>query len=204
MKPAKPRAILSEDEAIQIFKAKALLPSAPELARAFQVTEKTVRDIWTGRTWSCETWHLDPSRPHKIKQPGRPKGRKDSQPRRRRFRVSFDHLAEPAPVELDADAFSQCQQEPDRNPKFKKHSKLLETAYEMVLAEGYAEAVPDNSNAWYRSDPRKSCNTELKPPLMLNHHGSIDAQLHEWGTFWSSSRSVDPFRSDWAPLRFEY
>ncbi len=48
------------------------------------VSEKTVRDIWTGRTWSRETWHLDTSRNLQLKQLGRPKGCRDSQPRKQR------------------------------------------------------------------------------------------------------------------------
>jgi hypothetical protein len=46
----------------------------------YGVCEKAVRDIWVGRTWAAETWHLDPSRPLKIKYAGRPLGCRDAKP----------------------------------------------------------------------------------------------------------------------------
>jgi hypothetical protein len=83
---AKPRARLNECQVVQIFRSKVDLPrkSSAELASLYHVSEKTIRDIWTGRTWSKETWHLDKSRTIQLKQPGRPKGCKDSQPRKKR------------------------------------------------------------------------------------------------------------------------
>jgi hypothetical protein len=91
-KSAKPRAILSQIEAVSIFKLKPLPRSdakgatqplsSATVARTFNVSEKTVRDIWKGRTWHEETQHLDPSRPaRRSGPPGRPKGKKDSSPR---------------------------------------------------------------------------------------------------------------------------
>ncbi len=74
--------------------------TAVYIARTYGVSEKTVRDIWKGRTWSKETWHLDTARIVSIKRPGRPKGCKDTRPRKTRsVRVSkighgFDHSTE--------------------------------------------------------------------------------------------------------------
>jgi hypothetical protein len=89
--PAKPRAILDREKAIEIFKLKPNTDvaagdrlSSAAVAREYGVGEKTVRDIWRGRTWYHETLHLDPSRPVRAKgPPGRPMGRKDRGPRRR-------------------------------------------------------------------------------------------------------------------------
>jgi hypothetical protein len=88
---AKPRAILTKDKAIAIYQqklprtAKDRPPSATALARQYGVSEKTIRDIWTGRTWSLETAAMDPTRPLKPPAaPGRPKGRRDRIPRKRR------------------------------------------------------------------------------------------------------------------------
>ena len=64
----KPRAILSLPDAI------ATLASATKVAQLFRVSEKAIRDIWTGRTWASETLHLDTSRPLKIKHLGLPIG----------------------------------------------------------------------------------------------------------------------------------
>jgi hypothetical protein len=87
---AKPRAILTEEQAIAIFKLKlrASDPNAKPIcsetvARAYNIGEKTVRDIWSGRTWNQETLHLEPSRPaRRLNPPGRPMGRKDQKPRK--------------------------------------------------------------------------------------------------------------------------
>ena len=78
------RCRLTEDEAIGIFQCKGGPSSATKTARAYAVSEKTVRDIWTGRTWAKETSRLDASRTIKVTQMGRPKGRRDSHPRKSR------------------------------------------------------------------------------------------------------------------------
>ena len=86
---AKPRAVLTKEQAIDIFRLSAsgyrTAPgtTATSVAKAFGVNEKTVRDIWNGRTWCDETLPLDSSRqPKPRKKTGRPMGRKDSAPRR--------------------------------------------------------------------------------------------------------------------------
>ena len=88
---AKPRAVLTKEQAIDIFRLstssypKLVRPTATSVARAFGVSEKTIRDIWNGRTWYDETLPLDLSRPSKPpKKTGRPLGSKDSAPRRAR------------------------------------------------------------------------------------------------------------------------
>ncbi len=58
------------------------------MGQVFGVSPKTIRDIWVGRTWYRETFHLDPSRTDAHERLGRhigrPKGVKDSRPRRRK------------------------------------------------------------------------------------------------------------------------
>ena len=61
---AKPRAIITSDDAVRIFSlslpyddpksagcGKPKRPSAIAVAREYGVSEKTIRDIWSGRTW---------------------------------------------------------------------------------------------------------------------------------------------------------
>ena len=55
---------------------------AAHVSKIYGVSEKAVRDIWTGRTWSKETWHLDASRSRPLKKMGRPVGRQDTKPRK--------------------------------------------------------------------------------------------------------------------------
>ncbi len=77
---AKPRAKLTQADAIHIFAIRKST-SATIVAKAYGVSEKTIRDVWTGRTWKLETWPLDQSRALEMKPTGRPKGSKDSRPR---------------------------------------------------------------------------------------------------------------------------
>ncbi len=79
----KTRTILTLEQALQIFEIKFDVSNphggrrtAASVARSFGVSEKTVRDIWIGRTWVREMMHLDPTREAKassLKLPGRPK-----------------------------------------------------------------------------------------------------------------------------------
>ena len=81
----KARAKLTEADVLDIFNCKTHLMSASCVSRKYGVSEKAVRDIWTGRTWSKETWHLDASRSLPLKKMGRPVGRKDAKPRKPRI-----------------------------------------------------------------------------------------------------------------------
>ena len=85
----KSRAVLTKEQAMDIFRLSALRspdakrPTASSIARKYSVSEKTIRDIWRGRTWHEETQPLDTNRPAKTKlKTGRPLGRKDSVPRK--------------------------------------------------------------------------------------------------------------------------
>ena len=81
---AKPRTVLTKADVIAIFQIKATLPSTTKVAKCYGVSEKTIRDVWTRRTWAAETWHLDPSSTLDMRQPGRPLGSRDSKPRKQR------------------------------------------------------------------------------------------------------------------------
>ena len=81
----KSRAKLTEADALDIFHCKAHSLSAAFVSKKYGVSEKAVRDIWTGRTWSKETWHLDASRLRPLKKMGRPVGRQDTKPRKSRI-----------------------------------------------------------------------------------------------------------------------
>ncbi len=67
----KPRAVLTREIALNIFRYKienvqavesAVSWHASMLAGMYGVSEKTIRDIWTARTWSKETDILEPTR----------------------------------------------------------------------------------------------------------------------------------------------
>jgi hypothetical protein len=90
IKACKTRAILTEDQAVQIFTLNMAHKvnmdgqsiSATAIANTFGVSEKAVRDIWKGRTWQRETMHLNSDCKQRsciLKMPGRPKGSKSLQ-----------------------------------------------------------------------------------------------------------------------------
>ena len=88
---AKSRRVLTKEQVMDIFRlstvrsSDAKRPTATSVARKYSVSEKTIRDIWRGRTWHEETLPLDTDRPVKTKlKTGRPQGRKDSVPRKTR------------------------------------------------------------------------------------------------------------------------
>jgi hypothetical protein len=92
----KPRAVLSKDQVVNIFRLSVnspdkVRPSATSVAKQYNVSEKTIRDIWRGRTWHEETLPFDCCRrPRKAVKTGRPLGRKDSAPRKRRSSTKHD------------------------------------------------------------------------------------------------------------------
>jgi hypothetical protein len=79
--------VLTPQMAVFLYKSKLTNPtlSAGTIAKLIGVNDKTIRDVWCGRTWARETKHLDPTRRDKPNPPGagRPIGAKDKKPRAR-------------------------------------------------------------------------------------------------------------------------
>ena len=93
-RPQRHRAILTEQQAIDIFRirSESLKPmtvsSATAVAKLYGINERTVRDIWMQRTWSNATWSLAQNTTlESRKKMGRPIGAKDSRPRKHKFSV---------------------------------------------------------------------------------------------------------------------
>ena len=85
MSALKARSKLTVADAQEIFRCKERLLSAVSVSRKYGVTEKAIRDIWTGRTWLKETGKLGTTVSLHLKKIGRPLGRKDAKPRKQRF-----------------------------------------------------------------------------------------------------------------------
>ena len=85
MSALKARSKLTVADAQEIFRCKESLLSAVSVSRKYGVTEKAIRDIWTGRTWLKETGQLGTNLSLQLKKIGRPLGRKDAKPRKQRF-----------------------------------------------------------------------------------------------------------------------
>jgi hypothetical protein len=183
----KPRATLSEAQVIMIFQARASASSSTKVAMVYGVSEKAVRDIWKGRTWSKGTWHLDPSRPLQLKLTGRPKGCKDRHPRKKRAN-GHNKLS----TSTESTAETPCRQH-DRHGvaghAFEQGTfqmPLSKQANQWVwLTQGTDSAA--YSSGWHQDSWRTSSTLESV---------SVDEQLHEWDKFWRTSPSCDRFGND--------
>jgi|APCry1669192522_1035417.scaffolds.fasta_scaffold50590_1 hypothetical protein len=73
---------LTKDNAICIYKLKEKRKQiiVEDLAKQFNVSSKTIRDIWNGKTWAKVTGHVSADAVGN-KAPGRPVGSKDKKPR---------------------------------------------------------------------------------------------------------------------------
>jgi hypothetical protein len=83
------RAILTKQQAREIFGYKngqgseSSHATSTFLSKKFNISSKAIRDIWTGRSWldaTFDMWNIDDRPPRKVV--GRPKGRKDTKPRK--------------------------------------------------------------------------------------------------------------------------
>jgi hypothetical protein len=70
----RPRAVLTAPQVVAIFQYRAFLRSSSKVSRMYGVSEKTIRDIWMGRTWKAATRHLDPLRPLEVQHADRAHG----------------------------------------------------------------------------------------------------------------------------------
>ena len=163
----KPRAKLTITDAINIFLLKTGQSTATNISRQFGVNEKTVRDIWTGRTWVRETNNLGASRPLVLKSNGRPKSRCDELLRNKRSRMQDSVPYKSAlPESIHSTPSDDIQV---------FHKKFPETVQLSVSQSGGHQ---------HSASPRSSTPT-------------IDEQLYVWDTYGSSIQLEDPFRRDW-------
>jgi hypothetical protein len=105
----RPRLVLTDHQARQIFQLKYShgFPSAHSastfFATQFKISSKAIRDIWKGRSWLKVTFDLWNTADRPIQKAlGRPKGKKDSKPRKisdRRKAMSVG--AKPAAVQIE-------------------------------------------------------------------------------------------------------
>jgi hypothetical protein len=187
---SKPRARLSEAQVIAIFQARASASGSTKVAMVYGVSEKAVRDIWKGRTWSKETWHLDPSRPLQLKLTGRPKGCKDSQPRKKRAN-RHDDLS----TSTESTAQTPCRSHNRHGVAghaFEQGTLQMPLSQQVNqwvwLTQGTDSAAYfEESSCWHQDSWRTSSTLDST---------SVNEQLHEWDKFWRTSASCDPFGDD--------
>ena len=113
-RPHKSRAILTEQQAIDIFRSgsansiSTMVSSATYVAKQYGINERTVRDIWKQRTWTNATSSLaEVAGPMTKRKMGRPIGSKDVRPRKQKLAAGTlisSNLSNPCTAANPADA----------------------------------------------------------------------------------------------------
>jgi hypothetical protein len=197
----KPNARLTQHQAIDIFKMKSSALTAVKIAVSYGVSEKAVRDIWKGRTWSRETRHLDNTRTVVLKKVGRPIGRRDQKPRKKRVVTAPNHSAFPTVLPTSGTA-----QHIIFSMSFENIVSSLLTDPAMTVSRleqmnaGKQESQSDRTktnSAGYFSPFSIDSSRASSPGWVVR----VDEQLSAWDeSIWINSQNPDPFRDDWAPM----
>jgi hypothetical protein len=190
--PKRARSVLTDEQAVEIFRLKftshqsARPPPATHVAKWYGVSEKTIRDIWKGRTWRLETWHLDTTRPFPDKQRGRPIGSKDRRPRTVR-RTAIDDDTNTAIVFVS----SQVTQMHTEDASSSTPGSGPTTHHD--------DAGPCDGHA-SETTPREWGRTCVDEEIQGTQQAStIDWLLQEWADAPSGAPDCyDPFRDDWS------
>jgi hypothetical protein len=175
----KTRAKLSVHQVVDIFQLKKNMISQPaaQVARQYDVSEKTVRDIWAGRTWSSETWHLDTTRILQHKQIGRPKGCRDSKPRKHKER---------------RDDLKTCQRASKRKDMRSADQQLQPKAL------GSAQMQSASSNSARKFEPEKTeVDRDRHPTQHPSRRGVAPSRIDAPAVPSSSGESVDQLLFEW-------
>ena len=185
----KPHARLTQDQAVAIFRVRGWAPSAAKIAACFDISEKAVRDIWTARTWSRETNHLEPTRPVELKQIGRPKGCRDSKPRKKRVYRQ----------RTVSQAHTPCQHEGSQKAAGHSCCFMQQGPYQNVVH--FAQNNPINLETCSRGVHDASSSSgehfHCRAPWTMRVI-SVDDQLFYWGEeFRTKLHNNDPFCNDW-------
>jgi hypothetical protein len=190
-RPRKTRAILTEQQAVEIFRFKSAsaIPqiklSALFVARRYGIHEKTVRDIWKQRTWSHATRSLDGSAGSmETKRIGRPVGSKNKKPRNRKLAeyASSSSFSPSPPNALECDNWPQpsLRSKCNQNLSCQQDS---ETTIPMIFGSPHLES-PEESDILVDRSPYVDEQKE---------EASIDDQLHSWahgGSQWITIASL--------------
>ena len=170
---SKTRAKLTLSDVLDIFRRRRTAPNAGVVSKQYGISEKAVRDIWSGRSWSRETWHLDTSRPMPANKIGRPMGSKDVKPRKKRGALDIAEISKDHPGVDDSQGLA-----PPNGPHTVKD-----------WAASKSEQEPLSTRAPTQEEDGVGHARQL---------ASIDELLFH---FAPSSGFKDPFGRDWAAQR---
>ena len=192
----KPRARLTEGQAIHIFEynRSEQAPSSAKLAAWYGVSEKAIRDIWTGRTWLSVTQPPAPDQPRGRRMVGRPKGRKDQRPRRKRVVVSSQFAGTATLLTR-----SETNMTPeDESSSFTHETEIITALLPMDHHEVFNCSSTSHTQTHIGIESASTCfNTDLP-----SFETSVDEQLHAMRrTFCISAQHPDPPRLDPGSMR---
>jgi hypothetical protein len=179
-KKQKSRRILTEQQAIEIFKYASsheeMVSSAISVARKYGVNERTVRDIWKQRTWTHATHPLEGSkRVQNKKKVGRPKGSKDIKPRKQKQGpLLISDFGRKALTSISHAVFKQFYPYSGVTPKIEDTACLRPNI--SVAERHLASSQKESEDLSLPFDEGPSA-TDFE---FLSEKGSIDAELHSW------------------------
>jgi hypothetical protein len=202
--PVKTRTVLTTQDALAIFQIRSSISSATKVASIYGVSEKAIRDIWTGRTWAAQTWHLDKSRVLKIKPTGRPIGRRDTKPRKPRHssKTDPDRISKPAVSFIVVEEL-KIDRETVLEPAMTQSMHIVceHSVSGKIMSdqagdgESYSESCGQGTGFLVSTDTTSSGPTTCQSSSGLK---SVDEQLSDWELFrHGENERPDPFASDW-------
>ena len=183
--PSKRRTRLAAADVLMIFQAKTSCTPATAVGRAFGVNEKTVRDIWAGRTWAKETWQLDPSRcasPALTCQKTCQNAKPTQQNRRINNQPQIPKSGGDSAHQYSSNFIGRvidCSEE---------DWKCFLIGTSSHFAEPCAAGETDIAAVF------EDLSETSDHPLM-----TLDEQLYRWEGAYYDMRSSDPFKNDWKP-----
>lgn len=152
------------------------------LAETYQVSIKTINDIWEGRTWYKETFDLDAEKPISYerlsKRKGRPKGSKDLKPRK-------------AKVLVDISSF-----QPDHNPQTKpvmNHKQSKREARSLHILETAASGTVERT----AQKPRAAVGTDFSAATPMTNSQAKENPTRQSRAPDELQAIDDPFHDDW-------
>lgn len=175
------KTVLSYEQAREIFLVKPqvsaprIIGSTLEIAKAYGVSSKTIRDIWLGRTWYRATYDLDQSKPPSLaklsKKIGRPAGAKDRNPRKSKAsdvtKISNALITRRAPLSKSRQAATCIEIKPQSTSDGENTERTQYETYSYPVKRSTGEIVEDFLNQEYLTSGPLCCSDPFYADLLV-------------------------------------